>query len=441
MTEYFISNEQDAFRREKFRFRIDPNEEMNLVKVYPDITFQEIMGFGASFTESSAYVFATMSPESQDEFLRLCFGEGGNNYTLCRTHIQSCDFSLGNNAYVTDPRDKSLSTFSIEHDRRLLLPFIQCALVLDPSIEILASPWSPPAFMKTTKRMNGGGKLKRSYYTQWAQMIVRYLKAYAVEGIRIGRISVQNEPQATQTWESCVYTAEEEASFAVNHLRPALDEAGFQDVELFVWDHNKDCIIERLAATFAYPGADKAIQGIAYHWYSGDHFEALEQVVRMYPDKELLHTEGCVEYSNSARATQNDKAERYAHDMIGDLKAGAQGYIDWNVLLDAKGGPNHVGNFCDAPLMYEVETDTLAVNQSFNYIGHFSRFVKKGARRCLVSSYSGVLETVAFVNPDGSRVVVVLNRSSKKQSFKIMEHKSVSPMVLPPHSIMTICWE
>lgn len=441
MGEYYITNEQESFRHEKFRFRVDPNAEMHVVKVYPDSRFQSIAGFGASFTESAAYVFAGMSPEVQDKFLRLCFGPSGNAYTLCRIPIQSCDFSLGTYSYVSDSRDKTLATFSLGRDRHLLIPFIQCALELDPSIEFFASPWSPPAFMKTTKRTSGGGKLKRSYYARWAQMIVEYLKAYAAEGIHVGRISVQNEPNASQRWESCLYTAEEEAAFAVEHLRPGLDEAGFQDVKLFVWDHNKDCIIERLSATFARPGADKAIQGIAFHWYSGDHFEALEQVARTYPEKELLHTEGCVEYSNSAHAIQADKAERYAHDIIGDLKAGAQGYIDWNVLLDTQGGPNHAANYCDAPLMYDASTDNLVINQSFNYIGHFSRFIEKGAKRCLISGYDNTLETVAFVNPDGRRVVVALNRSDKARHFKLMEHKSVVSMTLPAHSIMTICWE
>ena len=420
-------------------FRRDERAEMGLVVCRPDRTYQRIVGFGGAFTEAGAYVFAHMPPDLQDRFIGLCFGDarggdpaqGGNAYTLCRTHIQSCDFALGNYAYVR-PFDKRLATFSLARDKRLLLPFIQCGLAANPSLELLASPWSPPAFMKTNRLMNGGGHLRRSHYGTWAKLLVRYVGAYAQEGVRVGRLSVQNEPMARQTWDSCLFTPEEEAEFAAEHLRPALDAAGHADVKLFAWDHNTDRLLDRADAVLARPDAAAAFGGVAFHWYAGDHFEQVRAVAEAYPDKELLFTEGCVEYSRdrAEEATQERKAEQYAHALLGHLNAGAQGFIDWNLLLDDRGGPNHVGYFCEAPLMYDREAEELIVNRSFHYFGHVSRFVRPGARRFLVSRFDDAVECAGFVNLDGGRVLVALNRGDRPVRFELTERPWVAPVPL-----------
>lgn len=430
-------------------FRRDERAEMGLVVCRPDRTYQRIVGFGGAFTEAGAYVFAHMPPDVQDRFIELCFGgacggdpaQGGNAYTLCRTHIQSCDFALGNYAYVR-PFDKRLATFSLARDKRLLLPFIQCGLAANPSLELMASPWSPPAFMKTNRLMNGGGHLRRSHYGTWAKLLARYVGAYAQEGVRVGRLSVQNEPMARQTWDSCLLTPEEEAEFAAEHLRPALDEAGHADVKLFAWDHNTDRLLDRADAVLARPDAAAAFGGVAFHWYAGDHFEQVRAVAEAYPDKELLFTEGCVEYSRdrAEEATQERKAEQYAHALLGHLNAGAQGFIDWNLLLDERGGPNHVGNFCEAPLMYDREAEELIVNRSFYYFGHVSRFVRPGARRFLVSRADDAVECAGFVNPDGGRVLVALNRGDRPVRFELAERPWVVPVEVPAHGIATCAW-
>lgn len=461
----YTTDGREAFRREDVRFRRDERAEMELVVCRPDRTHQRIAGFGGAFTEAAAYVFAQMPPDVQDDFLLRCFGgatggaadgaaggdegRGGNAYTLGRTHIQSCDFALGNYAYVR-PLDRALKSFSLTRDRRLLLPFIQCALAVNPALQLVASPWSPPAFMKTNARMNGGGRLRKSYYDAWAQLLARYVADYAAEGVRIGRMSVQNEPMAAQTWDSCLFTAQEEADFAANHLRPALDAAGFADVRLLAWDHNTDRILERVEETFAVPGADAALGGVAFHWYAGDHFEQVRAVAEAYPDKELLFTEGCVEYAREGAggragrvsdAEQQRKAEQYAHMVIGCLNAGASGYIDWNLLLDERGGPNHARNFCEAPLMYDREAQELIVNRSFHYLGHFSRFVEPSSRRFLVSRFTDNLECAGFVRPDGNRVLVVLNRHNRAIRFEVAERPHVARLESPAHSIMTLVWE
>lgn len=436
----YVTNAMQHMKEKQILLEKRDGEEMQLVKVYPSTAYQEILGMGGAFTEASAYTYAQMSEEKQKELITLYFGENGNNYNFCRTHIQSCDFSLGNYAYVEDETDYRLESFCIENDKKYLIPLIKAAIKEKESIQILASPWSPPAFMKTNGEMNHGGKLKEDYRAMWADMIVRYIDEYKKEGIVISRLTIQNEPAATQIWDSCLFSAVEEAEFAIGYLRPALDKAGYTDVKINIWDHNKEKMLDRAEESFSIDGADKAIGGIAFHWYTGDHFETLQETCKRFPDKELIFTEGCVEYSRFAGDNQVAHAEMYAHDIIGNFKAGMNGFIDWNLILDEKGGPNHVGNYCDAPIMCKTQENEIDVKLSYYYIGHFSRFVKQGAKRILTSSYSKYLESVAFVNPDGEKVLVIMNASDEEISFTVTDGVLSGNVSLDGHAIMTLCW-
>lgn len=436
----YISNQEVQFQEMEEKLMEGDGGEMQQVCVHPSISYQQILGMGGALTEAAAYTYARMSAEKQQQLLALFFGDG-NHYNFCRLHIQSCDFALGNYAYVEDAKDTGLDSFSIERDRKYIIPFAKAALEKNSKIQFLASPWSPPAFMKTNGEMNHGGKLKKEYYQMWADMVARYVSAYRDEGIAIQQLTVQNEPAAVQTWDSCIFSGVEEAEFACRYLRPALDRAQHSDVKINVWDHNKEKILERAAESFSVEGARDVIDGIAFHWYTGEHFDALEEVRRQYPDKALIFTEGCVEYSRFEAENQIQNAEMYAHDIIGDFNAGMNGFIDWNLILDRQGGPNHVGNYCDAPVMCDVDADTIDVKLSYSYIGHFSRFIRPGARRILVSKYSPDIETTAFQNEDGGKVLVILNRSEKEVEFVVsVERKRSGKMKIGKHSIMTCCW-
>ncbi|HWT74010.1 MAG TPA: glycoside hydrolase family 30 beta sandwich domain-containing protein [Mobilitalea sp.] len=437
---FYVTNQNMQFAENELSFKYNAKSEMKLIKVYPEEKRQNIIGIGGALTESSAYIFSEMSDEKKEELLKLYFGSEGNQYNFCRLHIQSCDFSLGNRAYVVDG-DKALQSFSIEEDYKYQIPFIKAALEKNKELTFLASPWSPPGFMKTNNEMNHGGKLLEEYYDAWAEIMVRYVLEYQKEGINITHLTIQNEPAAVQTWDSCLYSPEDEKIFACDYLRKKLDAAGLKSIKLNIWDHNKDLILDRAKATLSDQKAQDAISGIAFHWYSGDHFEALQCVRERFPDKELIFTEGCVEYSRFANSGQSYKAEMYAHDMIGNFKAGMNGFIDWNVILDEKGGPNHVGNYCDAPIMCNAAKDEIDVKLSYYYIGHFSRFVKPGAQRILVSSYTDKLEAVGFVNPDGEIVLVVLNKTEEKQEFELYRQGETCKIVMEEHSILTACWK
>ena len=191
-----------------------------------------------------------------------------------------------------------------------------------------------------------------------------------------------------------MYTAEEERDFVKNYLGPKMEKIG---VKILFWDHNKERIISRAKVMLEDKEAEKYIDGVAFHWYSGDHFEQLEMFHKLYPDKKIVFSEGCYEYSLGEEDTVKI-GEKYAHDMIGNFNHGCNMFIDWNLLLNEKGGPNHVGNYCDAPMMADTQSDTLYIHDSYYYIGHFSKYVKKGARRVGSSKWTPEIDTVSFRN-------------------------------------------
>ena len=387
-------------------------EGSGLASVWVDTArrFQTLEGFGGAFTEAAAVTWQRLGPARQAEVLRSCFDPlHGHGYTLCRVHMNSCDFALGNYAHVAQPGDVELESFSIERDRQALLPFIQAALrVAGRPVKLLASPWSPPAWMKSNGEMNHGGRLLPQYRAAWARCFVRFIQAYAAEGVPIWGVTVQNEPAATQRWDSCLYSAEEERDFVRDHLGPALAQAGLGHVRIVIWDHNRDLMVERASVVYGDAEAARHVWGTGFHWYGEDHFDHVQLVHDAWPDKQLLFTEGCQE--GGPHPGEWALGERYARSMINDLNRWTVGWIDWNLLLDERGGPNHVGNLCSAPILADPGRDALMWQSSFWAIAHFARFIRPGARRVLCASTRQALEATAFVNPDGSTATVVLNR-------------------------------
>lgn len=399
--------------------------------------FQTIEGFGGAFTEAAAQTWLKLGEAQRAEVLRACFDSAtGHGYRLCRVHMNSCDFSLGNYAHVETPGDLALDSFNIDRDRQALLPFIQAALrVAGQPIKLLVSPWSPPAWMKTNGAMNGGGQLRPECRAAWAQCFVRFIQAYQAEGVPIWAVSVQNEPMASQRWDSCLYSAEEERDFVRDHLGPALTRAGLGHIKIVVWDHNRDQLVERASVIYADAQAAKYVWGAGFHWYGEDHFEQVQLVHDAWPDKQLLFTEGCQE--GGPHIGSWDLGERYARSMIHDLNRWTVGWIDWNLLLDHTGGPNHVGNLCSAPLLADTANNQLLPQNSYDYIGHFARFVRPGARRVLCAANRQVLECSAFINADHSLAVVVMNRSEQPQPFVLRHGHQALRIDLPARAITT----
>jgi glucosylceramidase len=399
--------------------------------------FQVIEGFGGAFTEAAAVTWQQLGPEHREQVLRDCFDpEIGHGYTLCRVHMNSCDFSLGNYAHVETPGDTALDSFRIDRDRQALLPMIQAAQrVAGRPLKLLVSPWSPPAWMKTNGQMNHGGRLLPQFADAWARCFVRFIQAYAEEGVPVWGVSVQNEPMATQRWDSCLYSAQEERDFVRDHLGPALARAGLSDVRIVIWDHNRDLMVERASVVYGDPEAAKYVWGTGFHWYGEDCFDHVQRVHDAWPDKQLLFTEGCQE--GGPHTGSWALGERYARSMIQDLNHWTVGWIDWNLMLDDRGGPNHVGNLCSAPILADLGRDALAYQSSFYYIGHFARFVRPGARRVLCAATRADLEVAAFVNPDGSTATVVMNRTEEALRFALTIDGAAHVAELPARAIAT----
>ena len=423
-----------------------PLETEISVFVEPSKTFQDFMGIGGAITDASAEVFAQLPEKQQQELLAAYYSkENGIGYSLARTTIHSCDFSSESYTYIEEG-DKDLNTFSIEHDQEYRIPLLKKAIeAAGGKLRLYVSPWSPPAFMKTNHSMLHGGKLLPEYDQAWASYYAKFIKAYEKEGIPIWGLTVQNEPMAKQTWESCIYTAEDERDFLKNYLGPTLEKEGLGDKKIVVWDHNRDLMYNRSNVIFDDPEASKYAWGTGFHWYetwtgADPLYENVSRVNEAYPDKNLMFTEGCVEDFDAAKYQYWPNGERYGEQMIHDFNNGTVAWTDWNILLNENGGPNHVGNFCFAPVHADTTKDQLIFTPSYYYIGQFSKFIHPGAKRISTAVSRSVLLSTSFRNEDGKMSTVVMNKTGKKIKYNLIVGDSEAALEIPPHAIQTLVY-
>jgi glucosylceramidase len=430
----------------KFSDLKQPVETQTCIFVNPSKTFQTFLGIGGAITDASAEVFAKLAKDKQQELLNAYFSKDkGIGYTLIRTNISSCDFSSDIYSYVAEG-DKELKTFNIDHDRKFRIPLIKKAIeTAGGKLTLFVSPWSPPAFMKDNNNVLKGGKLLPEFYQSWANYYVKFINSYQKEGIPIWGLTIQNEPMATQKWESCIFTAEDERDFLKNYLGPTLNKAGLGDKKITVWDHNRDLLTQRASTILDDPEASKYVWGIGFHWYetwSGGEpmFENVGKVHEMYPNKNLIFTEGCNEKFDAKKYQLWKNGERYGESMINDFNNGTVAWTDWNILLDENGGPNHVGNFCFAPIHGDTKTGELIYTPSYYFIGHFSKFIGKNAKRVSSVSSRSSLITTSFINQDGKMVTVVMNQSNKKVTYNLCVGTSATEVSILPHAIQTLVY-
>jgi glucosylceramidase len=409
------------------------------IRVESNVVGPPIVGFGGALTDSAARVLAQLPKDKRQQVLRSYFDpKDGIGYTMARTHMTACDFSQPNWTCDDSAGDASLKKFSLKPLRDKQLPLIKDVqkLVGADRFKLVASPWSPPAWMKTNAEMARGGSLRDELASAWADYYVRFVKAMRdEEKIPVWALTVQNEPDTAQPWESCLYSPVEERDFIIEHLGPALENAQLSDVKLFGWDHNRDGIVERAGVLLGHPRSSKYLAGLALHWYQQEDFAATAQVLKRFPNKQVLFTEGCAE--GGPHLNEWAPAERYARNMIGDFGSGVCGFIDWNIALDTQGGPNHVGNFCHAPVLVDTKSGDVHVQPSFYYIAHFSKFIAAGARRIASTRRDDTLQSIAFGNPDGSRVVIVANPTDAARDITLSVGDQSRALTLPAHAIQT----
>lgn len=444
-----------------------------------------IDGFGGAFTDASALVFKNLSAQAQKQVLDLYFGKDGLGFTMGRVHINSCDFSTHNYAFAEVDGDLELKHFDeslAEAVNSGLVPLIKQAQDVlkkqGQSLKLLATPWSPPAWMKTNGQMDHSGKpcLKDGVHQAWAKYFPKWISAMKSHGVNIWAITVQNEPENNATWEGCLMNATEESDFLGTYLGPIMKEK-HPKVAIFVYDHNKDHVYNWTKAVYSHPEASKYVAGVAYHWYSGDNFQDLEKIQADYPQAKLLASEATWERWRWRKGTSLATGdwsfgEGYAHDIIGDLNAGSIGWIDWNLLLDENGGPNHVNNVCDSVMMANLTTGELFIHPQYYFVGHFSKFILPGSKLLestvtKSSSYNGIytyackyvhpkveddgvncrsygvcsgidgLQATSFERPDGLIASVLLNCGEMAIEFKLRFGGKAFRATLPPHSIQT----
>lgn len=447
-----------------FESSIKPSE----IILNPNKTYQTITGFGGSFTESSAYLLNRLSKPNRDKILQAYFGEEGARYSLTRTHIASCDFSLNNYTYAPDDGDITLENFSIDEDKDDLIPMIKDAMAISKEgFNIIASPWTAPPWMKDNKAYVGG-KLLPEYYDAFALYFNKYLDAYQAEGIDIWGITPVNEPHGNgNNWESMHFSPEEETDFVQNHLGPKLEAVGKANVNILGYDQNRAGLKEWVDVMFKDEASSKYYAGTAIHWYEStyDYFpEDLQYAHRKAPNKYLIETEGCVDaevpkwqddawyWSKEATdwgwdwAPEEQKhlhpkyapVYRYARDIIGCLNNWVDGWVDWNMVLDKQGGPNWFENWCVAPVIVDPDNDEVYFTPLYYTMAHFSKYIRPDAKVIDVTNSDDELMVTAAKNPDGSITVVILNQGENPKNFTLkLEEKSTS-ILINPQAIQSI---
>ncbi len=442
----------------------------NLIKIsiLPDQEFQSITGFGGSFTESSAHLLNKLGKENREKVLQAYFGEDGAKYSLTRTHINSCDFSVSNYSYAPEEGDKELNSFSIDEDRDDIIPMIKEAMAISKDgFKIISSPWTAPPWMKDNNDWVGG-KLLPEYYDSWALFFSKYIDAYKAEGIDIWGITVENEPLGNgNNWESMHYTPDEMTNFVMNHLGPKLEADGKGDLKILGYDQNREHLKEWVDSQYKNEETSKYFDGTAIHWYASTYEvfpEELQYAHEKAPNKLLIQSEACVDaqvpvwqddkwyFEKEATdwgytwAPEKDRhlhpkyapVNRYARDIIGCLNNWVDGWVDWNMVLDTKGGPNWFKNWCIAPVIVDPEKDEVYFTPLYYTMAHFSKFIRPGAERIGFESSDNDLLITAASNPDGSIAVIVFNQDSEPKNFKLSLNESAIDIQISGQAIQTI---
>ena len=438
------------------------------IQINPEEKFQTITGFGGSFTEASAHLLNKLNKENRKKILEAYFSESGANYSLTRTTIASCDFSLKNYTYAKVENDLALEHFTIEDDKDDIIPMIlEAKAISKEGFNIIASPWSCPPWMKDNKSYVGG-KLLPEYNDTFALYFSKYLEAYKKEGIDIWGVTVINEPHGNgNNWESTLFSPEEMTLFVQNHLGPKLEKDGWNNIKILGYDQNRAGLQEWVDAMYKDDKSSKYFAGTAIHWYESTYEvfpEALQYAHNKAPNKHLIQTEACVDsevphwqddawyWKKEATdwgwdwASEQDKylhpkyapVNRYAEDIIGCLNNQVDGWVDWNMVLDRQGGPNWFKNWCVAPVIVDDKNDEVYFTPLYYVMSHFSKFMRPGAVKIGCKVNNKDLKVTAVQNLDKSIALVIFNPTEQSNSIEINLNNSKKTIAIAGKALQTV---
>ncbi|MQP24312.1 glycosyl hydrolase family 30 [Flavobacterium sp. LMO8] len=444
------------------------SENKVVIHLNTEEKFQTITGFGGSFTEASAHLLNKLSKENRKKILEAYFSENGANYSLTRTTIASCDFSLKNYTYAKVENDLALEHFTIEDDKDDIIPMIlEAKAISKEGFNIIASPWSCPPWMKDNKSYVGG-KLLPEYNDTFALYFSKYLEAYKKEGINIWGVTVINEPHGNgNNWESTLFSPEEMTLFVQNHLGPKLERDGWNSIKILGYDQNRAGLQEWVDSMYKDEKTSKYFSGTAIHWYESTYEvfpEALRYAYKKAPNKHLIQTEACVDsevphwqddawyWKKEATdwgwdwASEKDKylhpkyapVNRYAEDIIGCLNNQVDGWVDWNMVLDRQGGPNWFKNWCVAPIIVDDKNDEVYFTPLYYVMSHFSKFMRPGAIKIGCEVNNKDLKVTAVQNPDQSIALVIFNPTEQSHSIAINLNNSKKTVTIARKALQTI---
>ena len=444
------------------------SENKVVIQLNPEEKFQTITGFGGSFTEASAHLLNKLSKENRKKILDAYFSESGANYSLTRTTIASCDFSLKNYTYAKIENDLALEHFTIEDDKDDIIPMIlEAKAISKEGFNIIASPWSCPPWMKDNKSYVGG-KLLPEYNDTFALYFSKYLEAYKNEGINIWGVTVINEPHGNgNNWESTLFSPEEMTLFVQNHLGPKLERDGWNEIKILGYDQNRAGLKEWVDAMYKDEKTSKYFAGTAIHWYESTYEvfpEALQYAYNKAPNKYLIQTEACVDseiphwqddawyWKKEATdwgwdwASEKEKylhpkyapVNRYAEDIIGCLNNQVDGWVDWNMVLDRQGGPNWFKNWCVAPVIVDDKNDEVYFTPLYYVMSHFSKFMRPGAVKIGCEANNKDVKVTAVQNPDNSIALVIFNPTEVKHTLEIQINNQNTVISIDAKALQTV---
>ncbi|MBF9239294.1 RICIN domain-containing protein [Hymenobacter sp. BT683] len=412
------------------------------ITVNEGTTYQSMDGFGASMTGSSAFLLnRRMSTSQRDALLNDLFGSGGIRLGFLRHTMGGSDFSAQGDFTYNDrsqgQTDANLVNFSIANDLVDVVPMLKAAYARNPNLKIMGSPWSAPAWMKETYNLRGGGWLNTAWYQAYANYFVKYVQAYNAQGLPVYAVTLQNEPLYAAPYMAMRMDAGNQAAFLKNNIGPAFQAANI-NTKLIVYDHNWDRP-DYPNAVFADAAAAQYAAGSAFHGYSPTSGIANQTAVHnAYPGKDIWFTE----VSGSAGGNFAGDLKWHASNiLIGTTRNWAKCALEWNLALDQNNGPTNGGcTTCRGVVTVNNGTGAVTKNVEYYVLGHASKFVDAGALRIASNSNAGGIETVAFRNPDGSKVLIALNNGNGASTFKVQWGSQSFNYTLPAGALATYKW-